>query len=94
MGRGLSQLQKDILAVIDASGQIVAGDLFVPLLLDKTPANRSAVSRALRRLVERKEIDALVTGVALSGRAYRYARHDPSRWHWPDGFVQGKLSRN
>lgn len=94
MGRGLSQLQKDILAVVDAAQRPLAAGRFLDALdLPRTPAGRAALSRALRRLVVRKELDALITQAALSGRGYVYARHDPDHPPCPDDFVQWILHR-
>jgi hypothetical protein len=75
MGRGLSGLQRDILAVVAAAERpMSAGDIRQALDLPATPAGRASLSRALRRLVERRELVAWVTGVARPGRGYLYTR--------------------
>lgn len=75
MGRGLSDLQRDILATVEASeNPLTAGDIREAMALPGTPASRAALSRSLQRLVQRKELVALVSEVAITGRGYRYAR--------------------
>lgn len=63
MGRGLSQMQKDILALLPWKGEIAGQDghkapsrtdLVALLGLPEIPSNRTSVSRAVRRLSERK----------------------------------------
>ena len=80
MGRGLSDLQRDILDTVAASGRpLSAGDIRAAMAIPSTPASRASVSRALRRLVDRQELVALVPEVSITGRGYRYARHRPDR---------------
>ena len=81
MGRGLSDLQREILATVEASSNpLTAGDIRDAMGLPSTPASRASLSRSLRRLVERKELVALVAEVCLTGNGYRYALYnDPRR---------------
>jgi hypothetical protein len=82
MGRGLGNLQRDILATVAASARpLSTGDIRRALALPATPASRASLSRALRRLVERRELVALQPEVARSGRGYLYARPMPRRLH-------------
>jgi predicted transcriptional regulator len=75
MGRGLSDLQMDILAAVAASDRpLPTGDIRAALDLPATRASRAALSRALRRLVERRELAALQPEVARPGWGYLYAR--------------------
>jgi hypothetical protein len=75
MGRGLSDLQIDILATVAASARpLSTGDIRRALGLPATPASRAALSRALRRLAERRELVVLLPGVARPGWGYLYAR--------------------
>jgi DNA-binding Lrp family transcriptional regulator len=75
MGRGLSKLQRDILAVLAASARpLPAGEIRRALGLPASPSGRAALSRALRRLAERRELVVLLPGVARPGRGHLYAR--------------------
>lgn len=94
MGRGLSDLQRRIRVVVHkAVAPVAAGEILDARALPKTPAARASMSRALRRLVERRAIDALGTEVARTGRGYLYAPHDPARPCAPPDFVQIRLRR-
>ena len=94
MGRGLSDLQKSILAAVYAAPRAMrAGEIVAALDLPETATSRSALSRALARLAERKLLDRLVTEACLTGRAYLYTRHDPSRTPWPASMFQIRQRR-
>ncbi len=94
MADHMSNLQSRALDAIAASDKpLVAGEILDAMGQRKTPATRAALSRALRRLAEKRHIDRLITEVALSGRGYRYAVHDPSRPIVSPDFVQLKQRR-
>lgn len=86
MGRGLSQQQKDILAVLPqladgmgCSDVPTAREVLALIGLDLTPSNRASVSRALSRLQAR----GLVLHIWGWHRGYRqrtgYARATPEQ---------------
>lgn len=80
MGRGLSDLQREILATVEASSDpLTAGDIREAMGLPSTPVGRASLSRSLQRLVQRNELVALVPEVCITGKGYRYARNDQGR---------------
>jgi hypothetical protein len=87
MGRGLSQLQRDILDVLGgfpSYEQALArpgtrrmastGRVIDALGRDRTNANYAAISKALHRLVERDLVVPFVAQCALPGKGRRYAK--------------------
>ena len=76
MGKGLSPLQRDILAALEAQppGWVPAKEIFEALDLERTPSNRAAVSKALRRLCDRKLIEWGQGEVMSPGKGYLYRR--------------------
>jgi len=106
MGKGLSQLQRDILQVLEGFPSLEASppgyfggwarpaDIFSALDMERTASNRAAVSRALDRLNQRGLIAKCSGDVASVGKARRYARiTDPTNVGWNNGGPKIKLGR-
>lgn len=86
MGKGLSQLQKDILAVLEGwpsfedvePGSVAAWalprDIIAALRRPKTPATRVAISKALARLHARGAVAKASGELAMVGKSFRYVR--------------------
>lgn len=82
MGRGLSELQKNILTVLEehpkvsrfTGGPLYARprDIIEALGMANTATSRVSVSKALRRLADRGLVQVYVAQVALQGKGYRY----------------------
>ena len=87
MGRGLSQLQKAVLEVLDTfpsyeqaladpsiKGMASTGRVIDALGRPRDNVSYAAVSKALNRLVERDLVVPFVAGVMLRGKGRRYAK--------------------
>ena len=73
MGKGLSPLQRVILAVLEQQhGWIRPKDILDALGREPTPSNRTAVSKALDRLWARDLIETGHSEVATVGKSYLY----------------------
>ena len=103
MARGLSPLQRSILSTLEAypreqgdGGGILrlaaSTELIRALGREPTPNNRTAMSRALTRLVKRGLVEAWIAEVKLSGDGRRYClpgRYErqgdsvPQAFTWP-----------
>jgi hypothetical protein len=86
MGKGLSRLQTDILAVLEewpsfeqaGPGSVGAWalprDIIAALRRPKTPATRAAISKALARLHARGAVARASGELAIAGKSFRYVR--------------------
>ena len=82
VGKGLSQLQHDILAVLRTRpGWIRPKDILDALGREPTPSNRSAVSKALDRLCARELVELGRGEIMSAGKSslYRWPRISRSR---------------
>jgi DNA-binding MarR family transcriptional regulator len=94
MGKGLSPLQKDILAVLDAwpsyeeatslrpdsvGDWALPRDIIARLGRAKSGATRTAISKALLRLYQRGMIARASGELAIAGKSFRYLRITDSR---------------
>ncbi len=75
MGRGLSQLQKDILTVAENNAEylLATGAIIQKLGRDLADNNYSAVSKAIARLNHRKLLDAIQPDKRRPGGGYLYS---------------------
>ena len=74
MGRGLSPLQRDILAAVGGEDWSRPKDIRAALGKAPTPSNRSVISRALLRLCERGLIEANKGERGSARKSYSYRR--------------------
>jgi hypothetical protein len=86
MGKGLSPLQKDILALLEEipafeeqpngiiSGWATPRQMLAALDRPPTPSNRAALSKALLRLYERGLVARASSELASVGKSFRYVR--------------------
>jgi hypothetical protein len=81
MGKGLSPLQRKILAILrrktlrrkqSSGGWIGPGDILKALGYATTPYRRTSLSRSLRNLHRRRLVSRRRPTAALVGHAYRY----------------------
>jgi DNA-binding MarR family transcriptional regulator len=98
MGKGLSQLQRDILRVLDGFPSLEESppghfgrwarptDIFDALGIERTASNRAVISRALDRLNQRGLIAKCSGEAASVGKSRRYARiTDSANAGWNNG---------
>jgi DNA-binding MarR family transcriptional regulator len=98
MGKGLSQLQRNILRVLDRFPSLEASppgrfgkwarpaDIFHAFGLERTASNRATISRALDRLNQRGLVAKCSGEAASVGKSRRYARiTDPENAGWNNG---------
>jgi DNA-binding MarR family transcriptional regulator len=80
MGKGLSALQKQILAVLPSSDQAKPGalprEIIERLGMPTSNVTSATVSRALMRLCERGLVTRTTGEVANVGRSFQYLRVD------------------
>jgi hypothetical protein len=86
MGKGLSRLQTDILAVLEEwpsledsePGSVRAWalprDIIAALRRSKTAATRASISKALARLHARGAVARVSGDLAIAGKSFRYVR--------------------
>jgi hypothetical protein len=86
MGKGLSRLQTDILAVLEGwpsfeqaepgsvSAWALPRDIIAALRRPKTPSTRAAISKALARLHARGTVARASGNLAIAGKSFRYVR--------------------
>lgn len=85
MGKGLSQLQRDVIDILgrapsyeatrgDGLSQwLLPRDILKALRREPSASNRAALSKALRRLHERGHVARAAGEMAYAGKAFRYA---------------------
>jgi hypothetical protein len=84
MGKGLSPLQRDVLAVLenypafeqlnDFRAWARPQDILARLEREPTKSNRAALSRTLRRLYVRRLVAKSLGGSCNAGNSFRYVR--------------------
>ena len=72
---GISRLQAQVLDVLGQQPEPVPPSVILSALVDESPAasQRVALSKALRRLIDRGLVDAYVTEIYRPGKGYLYA---------------------